>query len=166
MPALAAETVPIREWLAVLQNGRSLVRNLLDWCVGQNAVSIDSVRQAQDSAQRALRKLEDALDDALSKLEGDRWSMVSTRRVLVTGDGGVGKSHLLADVTAYQIKRGRPAVMLLLQKLVEGYPRQQVIAELGLPQGTSTDQFLGAMDSAAQASGVRGQGLDPRRCAE
>jgi len=156
MQTPAAEAVPIQDWLAVLRNGRSLVQSLFEWCAEQSATSEESGRQTRDSAQRALGKLEDALDDACSELQDDRWALVNHHCVLVTGAGGVGKSHLLADVAAYQIEHGRPAVMLLGQKLVEGNPWHQVIAELELPHGTSTDQFLGAMDAAAQAAGVRG----------
>ena len=156
MPTSVHARVPVQEWLASLQLAEHSAQTVLQWCLAQPLTSVDSGGRAYDAARHSLWKLEEVLASVRSDLESNRWALVNSQNVLVTGDGGVGKSHLLADVTAYQIDRGRPAVMLLGQKFIEGNPWQQLITDLDLPAGTNTDHFLGAMDAAAQAVGVRG----------
>ena len=75
--------------------------------------------------------------------------------MLVYGDAGIGKSHLLADATAYQVERNRPALLLLGSKFVDGEPWRQILDELDLPRHYQIKHFLGALDAAAQAAGTR-----------
>jgi ABC-type molybdenum transport system ATPase subunit/photorepair protein PhrA len=66
------------------------------------------------------------VDHILEDLESERWRFTNSRQMLVYGDGGIGKSHLLADATAYQIERSRPALLLLGSKFVDGNPWRQI----------------------------------------
>ncbi|KAA6490854.1 hypothetical protein DXT98_01455 [Agrobacterium sp. ICMP 7243] len=136
---------------------------------------IDNLRRAESEAARAfwkyerkapekrdrerytehtLYQLSDALDEVIEAMKSDRWAVVNRRRLLLSGQAGVGKSHLFGDVVQYQVDREWPAILVLGSSLVEADPWTQIIAALGL-QGRTTDEFLGALDSAAQAAGVR-----------
>lgn len=104
--------------------------------------------------EHTLYQLSDTLGDIIEDIKSDRWNVVNSRRLLISGEAGVGKSHLFGDVVQYQIEREWPAVLVLGSSLVEGDPWTQIIAALGL-QGWETDDLLGALDAAGQAAGVR-----------
>jgi hypothetical protein len=104
--------------------------------------------------EHTLYQLSNALGNVIEEIKSDRWSVVNGRRLLVSGEAGVGKSHLFGDVVQYQIEQEWPAVLVLGSSLVEGDPWTQIIAAIGL-QGWATDDLLGALDAAGQAAGVR-----------
>lgn len=105
-------------------------------------------------AEHTLFQLSDTLGEIVEDIKSDRWNVVNSRRLLVSGEAGVGKSHLFGDAVQYQIEREWPAILVLGSSLVEADPWTQIIAALGL-QGWSTDDLLGALDAAGQAAGVR-----------
>jgi hypothetical protein len=74
--------------------------------------------------------------------------------LLVEGDAGTGKTHLLCDVAERRLDAGIPTVVLLGQHFRTGEPWTQLISQLGLSCGR--DEFLGAMSAAAEAYGGRG----------
>ena len=80
--------------------------------------------------------------------------VANTSRLLLTGEAGVGKSHLLADVAENHIARGFPAVLTLGGAFCDADPWQQIADQLGLV-GISPDAILGALDAAAEAAGTR-----------
>ena len=84
----------------------------------------------------------------------EHWRIVNDRRLLLYGDAGVGKSHLIGDAVEHQLERERPAILILGGSLREDDPWTQIIEQLGL-QGLSTDTILGALDAAGQAAGTR-----------
>jgi hypothetical protein len=73
--------------------------------------------------------------------------------VLIVGTAGSGKTHLLCDAAEQRIKKGYPTVVLLGEQFGPTEPWKQILDLLGL--SCTREQFLGAMDAAAQASGVR-----------
>ena len=104
-------------------------------------------------AAHELRELEQALDDILATLNGNRWRLVNTRRALITGAAGVGKSHLFGDAVDHQVHNGRPSILILGGTLIEDDPWAQITKQLDL--SISVEKFLGALDAAAQAAGTR-----------
>lgn len=111
-------------------------------------------RDQERYTEHTLYQLSDAVGEVIEAIKSDRWTVVNSRRLLVSGEAGVGKSHLFGDVVQYQVDREWPAILVLGSSLVEADPWTQIIEAAGL-QGTTTDEFLGALDSAAQAAGVR-----------
>lgn len=114
----------------------------------------ESARDATNYARHEIYRLHDLLEEVEAALKSDPWSLVNKHKLLVYGKAGSGKSHLLADIADHQLKLGRPAILILGQTLVEGDPWQQIRSTLDL-QSLSTETFLGALDAAGQASGVR-----------
>lgn len=82
------------------------------------------------------------------------WDFVSEQALLVVGDSGIGKSHLLADVCDFAIEEGRPAVMILGGSLPDGDPWHEILTSLGLKDIPSSE-FLSALNAAGQAVGGR-----------
>lgn len=88
-------------------------------------------------------------------LKTDRWRLVNERRLLVYGEGGRGKSHLLADACKHQIDRGFPAILILSNMLRNAEPWLQIISSLDLPKHMGRDETLSALNTAAEGAGVR-----------
>lgn len=74
--------------------------------------------------------------------------------MLLAGRAGMGKSHIAAHLADRLVSEDRPAVMLLGEHFQPGEPWPQIAARLGLA-GLAGDSILGALESAAQASGRR-----------
>ncbi|WP_449472566.1 hypothetical protein [Sphingobium chungangianum] len=117
---------------------------------GQPGGDREEIRRAHDYADRLYEAL-----GALSKsIKAPISHLANARRLLLTGDAGVGKSHLLADVADHHITQGFPAVLVLGGGFVEGEPWRQVADQLGLTNATP-DVILGALDAAGEAAGTR-----------
>jgi hypothetical protein len=75
--------------------------------------------------------------------------------MLLTGAAGTGKTHLLCDVARQRVAAGRPTVLLMGQRFVSAdAPWTQALQQLDLP-GLSAEEFVGALEAAAQAAGCR-----------
>jgi hypothetical protein len=86
---------------------------------------------------------------------GDAESVANASLLLLTGAAGVGKTHLLCDVTQQRVAAGRPTVLLMGQQFISlETPWTQALQHLDLT-GLSTEEFVGALEAAAQAAGCR-----------
>lgn len=101
-----------------------------------------------------VSKLVDELNKIVEELNTDKWQSVNAKAILVYGDAGSGKSHLLADVASDAIRSQNPVVLLLNSQFFKGNPQTQILETLDL-RGHSFENFLGALDAAGQVSGVR-----------
>ena len=75
--------------------------------------------------------------------------------MILRGAAGTGKTHLLCDVAGRRISAGRPTVLLMGQRFVSNEaPWAQALQQLDL-SSLSTEEFIGALEAAAQAAGSR-----------
>lgn len=157
-----------------------LAVNALDRAAGGPRASIpvaalrDAVRVAKDavlpwySAQRdavpstrrnplanAISNLLSTLNSIARELGMPYWDHVDTRALLVVGEAGSGKSHLFADVCDYAIQQEYPAIMILSGKLPDAAPWEEILKILDLPRDLQVETFLGALNAAGEAAGVR-----------
>lgn len=103
----------------------------------------------------AISNLLSALNSVSREIAQPYWDFTDTRAVLVTGEAGSGKSHLLADVCDHAIGQRRAAIMVLGGKLPDGEPWEEILKDLDLPRDLRAETFLGALNAAGQAAGVR-----------
>ncbi|MGO7970896.1 hypothetical protein ACC705_07800 [Rhizobium ruizarguesonis] len=68
---------------------------------------------------------------------------------------GSGKSHLLADACAHQLNLDRPALVVLGGALADAEPWGEILKGFDLPRHLEVGQFLGALNAAGEAAGVR-----------
>jgi hypothetical protein len=101
-------------------------------------------RNILDRAARAA----DALVDFAST---DAAAAANARLLIIDGDAGKGKTHLLCDVVDGRLKEGWPSIVLLGQAFNAGEPWKQAISLLGLD--CTPDEFLGALDASAEVVG-------------
>jgi len=74
--------------------------------------------------------------------------------LLLVGGPGTGKTHLFCDVAKRRISSGFPTVLLLGGHFNKDEPWSQIIKLLGL--SCTKEEFLEALEAAAQARGVQG----------
>jgi hypothetical protein len=79
--------------------------------------------------------------------------LASLPYLLLTGDAGTGKTHLFCDVAMRRIRAGAPTVLLNGIQFTDHEPWSQILQLLGL--NCTKEQFLGALDAAAEAGGTR-----------
>lgn len=71
--------------------------------------------------------------------------------LLLCGDAGQGKTHLFCDIADKRITEGFPTILLMGQRFTQADPWIQIVRQLGLPETTTRDEFLGALQAIAQA---------------
>ncbi|HAZ12953.1 MAG: hypothetical protein A2X86_09195 [Bdellovibrionales bacterium GWA2_49_15] len=87
-------------------------------------------------------------------LKADKSKLVNHPFSLLVGNAGNGKTHLFSDIAGHILDAGTPAILILGEKLSLGNPWKQILETLNL--SCTRDEFLGAFQSAAQASNSRG----------
>ena len=111
-----------------------------------------------DDLGRSLNFYVISLHSELQKLVGignRANSLANSQLLLLTGDGGTGKTHLLCDFAKSRARNQLPTILLMGQRfLSDDEPWTQALHSLDLA-GTSAEEFLGALEAAAQASGCR-----------
>ena len=153
---LRAEHWPVNQWRDVSQAALDLVRSLYHAELGRREETRKGPRDEGASADVAVfRNALERLDDLVDALGDELWSVAAVNAVLVTGDAGAGKSHLLADACAHQLAKGLPALLFMGSSLAEADIWPQLITQLGLPAYYTRDTLLGALDAAGEASGTR-----------
>ena len=102
----------------------------------------------------SLYRLQHELEKVHSSLKHTD-SIASSRLMLLKGEAGTGKTHLLCDFAKRRIESGTPTVLLMGQRFVaRDTPWIQAPQQLDL-QGVNAEKFVGALEAAAQAAGCR-----------
>lgn len=151
-PKGPADVVPFDAWLPAL----ATAAGALDECSALLWASPPGPdgKQRRDAAVHYAWRLRDALEEVTAEINLPSTALANASKMLVQGEAGVGKSHLLADVVDDHIAHGRPAVLLLGGMFSDSEPWTQILSQLGLT-GLGRDDFLGALDAAAEAAGAR-----------
>lgn len=81
--------------------------------------------------------------------------LASATLLLLTGEAGSGKTHLLCDVAKKRLQVGRPTVLLMGQMFTSTEaPWSQALRQLDL-EGLTAEEFVGALEAAAQVADCR-----------
>ena len=87
-------------------------------------------------------------------LQTQKVKAAEVQAVLVFGEAGIGKSHLLCDISLGRIEENQPTVFLLGAQYQGGNPLELIQDAVDL-KTYRMEQMLGAIDAAAEASGSR-----------
>lgn len=98
--------------------------------------------------QYATHKLKDFVDSNDAKLANNPC-------LLITGEGGIGKTHFLCDIAKRRIDHGLPTLLFLGEKLNDSDPWQQIISQLILSENLSIDEQLEELDKYAAEQNTR-----------
>ena len=154
---ILSEGLSQRERLFDVQRVQVLLADILEFS--------DSLREAigETTSQRkqdrdytfwTLRNFFNAIDEFLDFLDTTRVKAAGVQAVLVYGEAGIGKSHLLCDISLGRIEEKQPTVFLLGAQYQGGNPLELIQDAVDL-KTYRMEQVLGAIDAAAEASGSR-----------
>lgn len=164
--ALAKVSAPTDALIASLEQRRDQIEDvpiaLWGQCADEAIDALPHVFKASESlpeqerrhAERVVYELYCALQTIKAAVERTPWTLVNERRLLIVGEAGAGKSHLLADFGIRQLASGRPFMLVLTQTLGDSEPWPQILQQLDLGD-CRVAEFLGALDAAAEAAGSR-----------
>ncbi|HHU0036413.1 TPA: hypothetical protein ACT9ME_001605 [Legionella pneumophila] len=112
-------------------------------------------RHAVESKIYALREFSDAVEAVVSLSNSSKLKLLYQKKLLLLGEWGTGKTHLLCDISKKKIEHEWPIIFMLAHK-IDGYndPFQDYIKCKNLD--TSTDSFLKALNNLARKKGIRG----------
>jgi len=101
-----------------------------------------------------LRELYSDLSNALSHVDQFR-AATSSNLVILTGDAGSGKTHLLCDLAKQRLDKGRPTVVLMGQRFLDtSDPWIQALQQLDLA-GWNASDLVKALEVVAQRANSR-----------
>jgi hypothetical protein len=104
-------------------------------------------------ARHSLWRIEEKLVDFKEFVESDVARLANEPALLLVGFAGTGKTHLFSDAARNHVEGGSPAVLLLGNEFRNEEPWGQILRMLNL--SCTREEFLGALESAAQLSGRR-----------
>lgn len=107
-----------------------------------------------DSETDKLRKLKESIYKFDGFISGSSVSLSNTPILVLIGEAGVGKSHLLADIARNREKQGGYTLLLLGQHFVTSEDPWTQIRKL-LQLQCDRETFLGALNAKAEVSGER-----------
>ncbi len=131
-------------------------------CLFQCERYIDSHKQSDkkinDSERYLLYELRhttDASDEFIEFIASPIISLANLPVMFLTGEAGIGKSHLLADVAKKKLESNESTILLLGQHFnSDDSPWTQILQNV-LRLGCNEREFLGALDAKAQSQGSR-----------
>ncbi len=106
----------------------------------------DSERDHLFELMTDLRELQNIAESRAARLS-------NLPALLLAGDAGTGKTHLLCDIAKRRVSAGLPTVLLLGGHFKDDEPWSQIVRLLHI--SSTAEEFLGALEAAAQASGGR-----------
>lgn len=117
-------------------------------------------RQAAKPPEEALgyrlNEMRRSASELSSWLQSTGGAALGSRFYFLVGPAGSGKTHLFLDAAAKALGNDRPAVVLFGARFGRGNLWESICDQLGLePVGANV--LLGAMDAAAEASGLTGR---------
>jgi hypothetical protein len=103
---------------------------------------------------RNIREFENTLYDFKEFLNGDICQLANTPFLILDGEAGIGKSHMLGDIISKRIKNEYESVFLLGQQFVtDEDPWTQIFKRLQI--NIKSDIFLNIINDRAKNSGKR-----------
>ena len=147
-PAALEASVPLDSWAAL---AAAAIESIYE---GLTELEDKVPEKSRYIPRKYLFDLYSAVDHVREEIASERWQLMNKRELVISGHGGIGKSHLIADFGHKQLEAGRPFVLVLSGSLTDGDPWEQIRGQLDLAQVTTAD-FLGALDAAAEAADCR-----------
>lgn len=100
-----------------------------------------------------FRKLNSSIYEFIEFLSGSTVLLSNNPFMLLTGEAGIGKSHLLADVAVKRVERNQFSILLLGQHFTTEEPWSQIKKLLQL--NCDRDTFLSALNAKAETTESR-----------
>ena len=106
-----------------------------------------------DGNLRDLRNLSTSINDFSEFLKDSTVSLFNNPFMILLGEAGTGKSHLLADIAEERLRNNQYTILLLGQQFTNENPWEQIRKHLHL--NCDRDTFLAALNSKAESLNSR-----------
>ncbi len=111
-------------------------------------------RPDRNGERRIFYDFTDVISGFSYFLKEDKVKAAKIKATLLFGEAGIGKSHLLCDISLRRIKNNQPTIFLLGSQYGGGNPIEMIKDAVDL-KGHRDSQVLGAIDAAGEASDSR-----------
>lgn len=102
-----------------------------------------------------FRRLGDTIRQTLGDLKHAD-TIANSSVMIIRGDAGTGKTHLLCDISKSRVAEGAPTVLVMGQQFTESTePWTQILQQVDMPRSATAEQFLGALEASAMAADRR-----------
>lgn len=159
--AITALDIENTQLYSKLVNIVKLTRSKL---LGSKSEVFDVQYKSSDHQLKNDRIKPDKLGEGFKELEGQLYKIISAYHnfdaklaekplLIIEGEAGTGKSHLIADTVNSKFTKGEFSIILLGQHFVSGNIWTQILNEIGVQIGKN--EFLGALNAKAESIGSR-----------
>lgn len=107
----------------------------------------------RENLTKELHILTDKFHDAFSSLQNFDTQLAENPFLIIEGEAGMGKSHLIADVITEKLQHNQYSLLLLGQHFTDGDIWTQIKNQLEIKE--SKEEFLGALNSKSESLGSR-----------
>ncbi|GAA0431319.1 hypothetical protein GCM10008934_21020 [Virgibacillus salarius] len=114
----------------------------------------ESIKTELRDLSREMSIFMNKLGDVGSFLRSKSVASCSSKAAILLGEAGIGKSHLLCDISLKRIEESLPTLFILGQHYSGGNPLNYILESLDLSEN-SYRQVLGALDAAGEANSTR-----------
>lgn len=126
--------------------------------------NINQIKKSKDNNNDDLNRALNYIYNDVSKLKTlvteiyqlviNEVAACHNRKLLLIGEAGTGKTHLLCDIAKHRLDKSLPTIILLGQHFTQGNPWTQIINRFNL-SFQNQDEFLEALETSAKSCGSR-----------
>ena len=156
---LGTATIPINDFEDLLNRSQSSVHDIYDYYITEER----KIQKEKNDYQyyhkhgtelRNIREFEHELSTFQNLIHDSSFKLANNSFLLLDGEAGIGKSHLIGDIVSRRISSGYESVLLLGQHFVtEEDPWTQIFKRLQI--NSKAEDFLRKLNQRAQESGKR-----------
>lgn len=156
---LGTASIPINEFDDLLNETHSAVQQIYDYYITEERKVQKEKNDYQyyhrhGSELRNIREFEHKLSSFHSLIHSSSFKLANNPFLLLDGEAGIGKSHLIGDIVSRRINKGYESVFLLGQHFVtEEDPWTQIFKRLQI--NSKSEDFLRKLNQRAEDSGKR-----------
>jgi len=137
---------------------------------GKEEVNLRYARsEKHDHWSYQVRQVRDAVYECHRFIIGNEAALALVPAMILAGEAGSGKTHLLCDIAKRRSELGLPTALLLGENFNDTDPWQQIITKLDLNCQTK-EELLGIFNAAGEAAGTRAliiiDAINESRCKE
>lgn len=147
--------LPIAETSTTLQETERGLRSLL-----QEFRTAKSKEEAPDKSRveyvvEAVENLRGQLSGIEESITGAFWNAANSKKLLVLGPAGTGKTHLFCEMTQRRINKGLPSLLFLGQSFRAPFKDALQILMQSVEPGADPKELIGAIDEYARGLSAR-----------
>lgn len=134
---------------------KSAFQNTFTRIASYSSSFLNNIKNEDDNKRlkKQFNKLTDSLHDVFSGVQNFDSKLAEKPYLIIEGEAGVGKSHLIADILTEKFNENQYSLILLGQHFYQGDIWTQIKDQLEIR--VSKEEFLGALNAKSESLGTR-----------